>query len=181
VVGLGNPGRKYEKTRHNVGWLALDELGLSFFEDNKFKASLAKDGKVLYCKPLTFMNNSGEAVRAVMDYYKIPAENITLVYDDKDLPLGMIRIRSAGSAAGHNGVASVIQHLGTDQVARIRIGIAGVSAISDTAHFVLHKFSRHERKLLEEIYPLAVKSIRQTVKEGVTPKQHRDLTIQLDK
>ncbi len=175
VVGLGNPGRKYAKTRHNVGWMVFDRMGLSFSEEKKFRAELAREGGALFCKPLTFMNNSGEAVRAVMDYYKIDPTDVVVVYDDLDLDLGVVRLRSGGSAAGHNGLRSLIAHLGTDRLARVRIGIAPDRAVGDTAKFVLGKFSRGQRAKLEPVLEQAVVGVKEIVEHGIDEKRHRDL------
>ncbi len=177
VVGLGNPGRKYEKTRHNVGWMTLDRFDLHFSEEKKFQAAIAKRGDVLFCKPLTFMNNSGQAVRAIIDYYTISIKDIIVVYDDKDLHLGIVRLRSEGSAAGHNGIRSILQHLGTDTFSRVRIGIASERAKGDTAKFVLGRFARAERATVHQVTELAHDGIEMILTDGLNKKQHRDLTI----
>lgn len=154
VVGLGNPGTEYSHTRHNVGFMVLDQLVQEWKEVSKLKSAISKHGDVLYLKPLTFMNNSGEAVRAVLDYYHIAFEDLLVVFDDKDLPLGTVRFRSKGSSGGHNGIKSIIQHLGSEEFARLKVGIAPTDpdrAMGDTAEYVLGTFSKAEQKVLPEI------------------------------
>lgn len=151
VVGLGNPGKKYAGTRHNIGFRVLDSLRLNFSFEKKFNAEVAAAAGVLYCKPQTFMNDSGTAVRAVADYYKLTPQQIIAIYDDKDLPFGSVRVRTEGGSAGHNGVRSLIQHLGSEQFTRIRIGIATDSPIPDTADFVLANFTAEEEDQLTKI------------------------------
>jgi PTH1 family peptidyl-tRNA hydrolase len=173
IVGLGNPGEKYERTRHNVGFRVLDALGLNFSHEKKFNADVAKDGDVLYCKPLTFMNNSGQAVRALVDYYKIDPADVTVVYDDKDLQFGTIRLRSVGSAGGHNGVRSIIGNLGTNEFGRVRVGVAAKSPIDNTADFVLARFTPDEEDRLPQIIDASVTILREIQNGG--PLTHRDV------
>lgn len=175
VVGLGNPGKEYEKTRHNVGWRVLDLMKLDFSFEKKFNAEVAKVGDVLFCKPQTFMNLSGESVRAIADYYKITPTDILLVYDDKDLPFRTIRLRSTGSAGGHNGVSSVIQHLGTQNIGRVRIGIASETPIIETADFVLARFTKEEETALPDILKSAVAEIQKYINEDKLI--HQDIVI----
>ncbi|MDB5185992.1 MAG: aminoacyl-tRNA hydrolase [Candidatus Saccharibacteria bacterium] len=153
IVGLGNPGKEYDKTRHNVGFTAIDafvkatELG-DWMNKKDLKTELTSgmlgETRVIVIKPTTFMNLSGEAVQAVANFYKIDHSHIIAVYDELDLPFGQIRTRQGGSAAGHNGVKSMIQHLGED-FGRVRIGIANeFSDKADSADFVLGKFTKTE-------------------------------------
>lgn len=130
IVGLGNPGAKYTATNHNIGFITMDEMAFQHklqFNKSKFDAVYAEafigTEKVLLVKPQTFMNDSGQAVRPLMDYYDLGIEDLVVVYDDLDLPVGKIRLRQKGSAGGHNGIKSLIQHLGTSDFNRIRIGI----------------------------------------------------------
>lgn len=151
VVGLGNPEASYRLTRHNVGFMVLDKIVNEWQVDKKLKSAVSRQGGVLYLKPLTFMNNSGEAVRAVMDYYHITVPELLVVFDDKDLPFGTIRFRSKGSSGGHNGIKSIITHIGSEEFARLKVGIAPVNpeqVIGDTADYVLAKFSKEELKQL---------------------------------
>lgn len=152
IVGLGNPGSKYEKTRHNVGFMAIDnlvkELDVNFTEDKTFKAlvgwSFIQEEKVYFVKPLTFMNNSGLAVRALLAYYNIPVEDLLVIYDDLDLEVGKIRFRQKGSAGGHNGIKSMISQLNTQEFARIKIGIGRPKAKMTVINHVLGDFDQDE-------------------------------------
>ncbi|MBL4954206.1 aminoacyl-tRNA hydrolase [Neobacillus sp. OS1-32] len=156
IVGLGNPGRQYEHTRHNVGFDTIDELSKRLnipLSQSKWKGlygiGQASGQKVLLLKPLTFMNLSGEAVRAVIDYYQIEIEDLLIIYDDLDLPVGKIRLRQKGSPGGHNGIKSIVAHLGTQEFNRIRIGIdrpePGVSIID----YVLGRFRPDESAAIQ--------------------------------
>lgn len=149
IVGLGNPGKTYALTRHNVGFMAvnaqINDLHLSTTE--KFKGELStwqRNGEtVLLFKPHTYMNLSGEAVRLVMDFYKLSVADLLVIYDDLDLPVGKIRLREKGSAGGHNGMKSIIQHVGTQDFARCRIGI-DKNPLYDTKDYVLGRFTAAE-------------------------------------
>jgi peptidyl-tRNA hydrolase, PTH1 family len=155
IVGLGNPGKRYERTRHNVGFLVLDAMvakeQLNY--STKFKGLVAQTiwGKepVLLFKPETYMNLSGEAIRLVMDYFNIDVQDLLVIYDDLDLPLGHIRLREKGSAGGHNGMKSIIQHLKTEQFARCRIGI-DKNPMIDARDYVLGQFSSNDLNILKE-------------------------------
>ncbi len=158
IVGLGNPGKQYEKTRHNAGFMALDFLaehfGLTFKTSDKHQCELAEgrlfDEKVILIKPQTFMNRSGQAVRSVARFFKIPAEDVVVVYDDADLPCGNLRIRPSGSAGGHKGLGSVIQELGSEQFTRVRFGIAPLTEFKGGLEdYVLGKLSGEEVNLME--------------------------------
>ncbi|MGT2907594.1 aminoacyl-tRNA hydrolase [Streptococcus dentiloxodontae] len=148
IVGLGNPGSKYSKTKHNVGFMAIDKLaedmGLSFSEDKNFKAEITStflnNEKIYLVKPTTFMNNSGIAVRALMTYYNISTCDIIVIYDDLDMAVGKIRFRQKGSAGGHNGIKSIINHLGTQEFDRIKIGIGRPKHGMTVINHVLGKF-----------------------------------------
>jgi len=164
VVGLGNPGKKYETTRHNVGFLVLDKLTSDWKENKKANALCVKtkiNGKdVVLAKPQTFMNESGVAVRALCDFYKIKPTDVIVVHDDKDIPLCEYKIQTNRGPAGHNGVISIITHLGTQNFTRIRIGIKTDRKIDDTANFVLDKFSKAEIKILNEVIENVLKEIK---------------------
>lgn len=152
VVGLGNPGSKYHETRHNVGFMAIDlmakELGLTFSEEKTFKAEVASTflngEKVYFVKPTTFMNLSGLAVRALLAYYNIPMEDFIVIYDDLDMEVGKIRLRAKGSAGGHNGIKSIINHIGTQTFYRIKIGIGRPKQGMSVVHHVLGKFDKDD-------------------------------------
>ena len=151
IVGLGNPGLKYKYTRHNVGFMFIDSMekdfGLDFHLDKKLKCLIASkvmddDTKVLFVKPVTYMNNSGECVESVLKYYDIPVEDLIVIHDDLDLPVAKVRIRAHGSSGGQKGMQSIIDHLGTNEIKRIRIGI---DKNGDTIDYVLSKFPKDEK------------------------------------
>lgn len=155
IVGLGNIGKKYESTHHNAGFMAIDQVAkanqLTFLEEKKFQAYVVEymDGgtKHYFVKPTTYMNNSGIAVKAILDYYKKTNEDLFVIYDDLDLPLGEIRIRKNGSSGGHNGIKSIIENIGTQKFARLRIGIQKQKEV-DTIDYVLSKFSKKELEMI---------------------------------
>ncbi|MFO0882240.1 MAG: aminoacyl-tRNA hydrolase [Candidatus Saccharimonadales bacterium] len=161
IVGLGNPGDEYNGTRHNIGFMALDWFAKKnefsdWREDNKYKGYIAEKTlgsvRVILLKPSTFMNLSGESVQAVANFYKIPPERIVVVHDELSIAFGQIRNRIGGQAAGHNGIKSVIQHIG-DNFGRVRVGIKDeFSKITDTSKFVLAKFTKVEQSYLDDIY-----------------------------
>jgi PTH1 family peptidyl-tRNA hydrolase len=165
VVGLGNPGRDYAGTRHNAGFMVLDRLaqGGAFRIERAWKCELARVGDLLLCKPLTFMNLSGEAVRAVSDFYRIAPAEMLVISDDMALPLGKLRLRAGGSAGGHNGLKSIAEHLGTQAVPRLRIGIGGADPGESVGH-VLGKFAPAERAAFEDALILATQAV-ETVRE----------------
>jgi len=171
IVGLGNPGKQYEKTRHNIGFIVIDkisqELQSSTFKmQEKFKAKISEinknEKKTIFAKPQTFMNNSGESVRALIDFYKInPKTDLIVIHDDKDIPLGTIKVQKNKSAAGHNGIKSIITHLNTQNFTRVRFGVAPEDPrrIGDTAQFVLKKFGFFEKKKIQMGIKKAVEEI----------------------
>ena len=151
IVGLGNPGREYELTRHNIGFMAIDELAKRWnisLNEQKFKgvfgAGFVNGEKVILLKPLTYMNLSGESIRPLMDYYKIDVEDFVVLYDDLDIPVGKLRLRMKGSAGGHNGVKSTISHLGTQEFQRIRMGIDRPKNGMKVGDYVLGRFTSEE-------------------------------------
>ncbi len=153
IVGLGNPGRDYAATRHNVGFMVLDRLaahfGVEWKTDKARKAELAAGPGVLLVKPQTFMNASGECVGPLMRYFKFEPEQVFVVYDDISFPVGALRLRAGGSAGGHNGMKSLIAHLGTEKFPRLRIGISAPGQKQMISH-VLGKFAPDERPLLDD-------------------------------
>ena len=159
IVGLGNPGADYAKTRHNAGFLLVEKLAAQWqagwTNERKFAARVAKaernGKKVLLCEPQTFMNLSGEAVSGLVQFYQLPLEKILVVVDDADLPLGEIRLRPGGGTGGHHGVESVTQHLGAKEFARLRIGIGRKNEVRQITGHVLGKFSADENALLEKV------------------------------
>ncbi|WP_307414105.1 aminoacyl-tRNA hydrolase [Neobacillus ginsengisoli] len=151
IVGLGNPGKQYEHTRHNIGFEVIDELSREFsipLDQSKFKGlygiGFYKGEKILLLKPLTYMNLSGESIRAAVDYYQIDLEDLVVIYDDLDLPVGKIRLRQKGSPGGHNGIKSTVAHLGTQQFNRIRIGIDRPEKGMSVPDYVLGRFRQDE-------------------------------------
>jgi PTH1 family peptidyl-tRNA hydrolase len=161
VVGLGNPGPKYANTRHNVGFLVVEKLaedaGEAFEHSKRWVADVARFGHGKYIvKPQTFMNLSGEAVAKIAHFYRIEPAEILVIYDDIALPLGRLRIRGKGSAGGHNGMRSIIQHLGTDQFPRLRVGIGNTELPGGMIDHVLGKFLNSERSELEKAVDRAV-------------------------
>ena len=180
IVGLGNIGTKYTFTRHNVGFMLADSIainnGINFNDNSRLKCMttrLIDNGEqYIIIKPTTFMNLSGEAVRAVMDYYKIPVEDVLIVYDDLSLELGKIRFRANGSDGGHNGIKSVIQHLGTKDVARLKIGIGPQPNIPSEV-FVLQNFSKEELETLKDVLTKAKEGITCHFKDGISVAQNK--------
>ncbi len=168
IVGLGNPGKDYQNTRHNIGFDVIDTLadmaGISVIE-KKHKAIIGKgviDGqKVILVKPQTYMNLSGESVREVIDYYKVDEEEeLIVISDDISLDVGMIRVRKKGSAGGHNGLKNIIQHLGHDTFMRIKLGVGEKPKGYDLADYVLGHFTQDERKTMDEAAKSATEAIR---------------------
>jgi len=182
VVGLGNPGSQYDRTRHNVGFDVLDRLArvwsLDWQDKSKFKGNYSEGaapglGKVRLLKPTTYMNRSGEAIRAVCDWYKLPPESVLVVYDDMDLPVGRLRLRLSGSAGGHNGIKSAIAHLGTQEFPRLRLGIGKSGGKQETVGHVLGKFAPNEQPAIAEILDLSVEAIELSLRQGVEQAMNR--------
>jgi len=163
VVGLGNPGKKYEHNRHNVGFMLLDSLGLEFTE--KFGGLYAKKGRVHYFKPLTFMNNSGIAVSQVANFYKIPPEEVVVAYDELDLVFGKIKIKQGGGDGGHNGIKSIDAHFGKNYW-RLRFGIGHPGDKNLVHDYVLGDFSKPEQKQLPEYLNSIAKNLPILLKES---------------
>lgn len=161
VVGLGNPGLTYKKTRHNIGFMFIEsiekDLKLDFKLDKKFKAMVCKEKingeDVIFAKPITYMNNSGEAVKEIVDFYQIASEDILVIIDDMDLPVGKMRIRRNGSSGGQKGLKSIINLLHTEEIKRIRIGIGKGD---DAVNHVLGKFSKIEKESIDLIMDKAL-------------------------
>lgn len=170
IVGLGNPGPRYQYTRHNVGFMAIDGFArrLGMRVDNlKFKALYEKKGDLLLVKPQTFMNLSGEAVQPLMNYFKVDPKNLLVVYDDMDIQLGDLRIKPRGSAGGHNGMKSIITLLGTQDFPRVRIGIGRPSPSMDVVNYVLQIFATDEMPLITETLKNTVDALESWVNDGL--------------
>ena len=167
IVGLGNPGAEYAKTRHNAGFLLVEKLAAqwktNWANERKFMARVAKaersGKKVLLCEPQTFMNLSGEAVGSVINFYQVPLGNVLVAVDDADLPFGEIRLRPGGGSGGHHGLESLTQHLGSKEYARLRIGIGRKSDAREITNYVLGKFDSSENEMLEKILERAAGQI----------------------
>ena len=172
LIGLGNPGKKYIKSRHNIGYSILENFSKKYNSNFLLKEKLQctySEFKINYSTyrlflPNTFMNNSGDAVRAIVDWYKINLEKIFIIVDDKDLPLGKIRFRKKGSSGGHNGLKSIIERLQTEQFNRIRIGIGSPTSINGTNNFntishVLGNISLEEKLILDKVYKRVIDSL----------------------
>ncbi len=179
IAGLGNPGKKYENTRHNMGFLVLDEFAARHgINASKIKhKALVGDGivsgeKVLLVKPQTYMNLSGESIREVMSYYGVPFENLIVIYDDLDLETGALRIRKKGSSGSHNGMKSVIYQLQTDEFPRVRIGIGSPGGL-DRKDFVTGSVSKSEAKVLAETIKKAAEAIDCILDRGIDIAMNR--------
>jgi peptidyl-tRNA hydrolase, PTH1 family len=175
IVGLGNPGAEYAKTRHNAGFLLVEKLAAQWKagwnSERKFAAKMAKaecgGKKFLLCEPQAFMNLSGEAVAAVKQFYQLPLENILVAVDDADLPLGEIRLRPGGGSGGHHGLDSVAQHLGSKEYARLRIGIGRKNEARQITGHVLGKFGAEENALLEKVLERAAGQVKCWLASGL--------------
>lgn len=173
IAGLGNPTKEYDKTRHNVGFAVIDRLADRYgidVSERKHKAlcgkGMAEGQKVLLLKPQTFMNLSGESLRAAMDYYKVLPEELIVIYDDISLPPGQLRIRLKGSAGGHNGIKNIIAHLGTQEFPRIKVGVGEKPPRMDLKDYVLSRFSKGEQELMEEAFREAAQAVAMMIGEG---------------
>jgi PTH1 family peptidyl-tRNA hydrolase len=175
IVGLGNPGAEYAKTRHNAGFLLVEKLAAKWKCDwtteKKFRARIAKaernGKKVLLCEPQTFMNLSGEAVGALKDFYQLPLAQILIAVDDADLPLGEIRLRKSGGSGGHHGIESIEQHLASREFARLKIGIGRKDDLREITSHVLGKFDSAENGLLEKILERASNQVEAWLEAGI--------------
>ena len=171
IVGLGNPGREYENTRHNIGFAAIDIIAEKYNIDvnrTKFKGEYGEGfingNKVILLKPYTFMNLSGENVREAIDFYKLTEEEVLIIYDDISLEVGRLRIREKGSAGGHNGIKSIINHMGTDVFTRIKIGVGAPKG--DLVNHVLGKFSKEEVNILKQTLDVVAKATEDIIANG---------------
>lgn len=177
IVGLGNPGRKYEGTRHNVGFMVIDRLAEEWRIDvsKKEKQALTGSGfvdreKVLLVKPQTFMNNSGQAVWGLIDYYADQLDDFLIVYDDMDLPNGQLRFKQKGSSGGHNGVRSIIDHINSKEFDRLKIGIGKKDQV--IAH-VLSPFSKQEREEINDAVSISLEACRCWLDHGIVEAMNR--------
>ncbi len=184
VVGLGNPGPEYAGTRHNVGFRLLDRLreraGWRVFKGfGEYSESQGPAGKVFWAKPAAYMNESGKALRAFADYFNIPSSEMLVCFDDFSLPLGKIRLRPAGSAGGHNGMQSVIDHLGTERIARLRVGIGPLPQGGDPARFVLDPFRDEEKEALERALERAAGAVLDCIEGSLEAAMNKHNTQEI--
>jgi peptidyl-tRNA hydrolase (EC 3.1.1.29) len=180
IVGLGNPGPAYRHTRHNFGFLAVDELADELniqVKRLKFKAMIGEgrfnDNKVVLVKPMTFMNDSGRAVAPLLRYFKLPLSNLLVIHDDLDLPLGTLRLRPSGGTSGQRGMASIITHLGTQEFPRMRLGIGRPPGQMDPVDYVLKNFLPSENELLAIVLRTAVEASQNFINEGLTQTMNK--------
>jgi PTH1 family peptidyl-tRNA hydrolase len=180
IVGLGNPGPKYSGTRHNIGFEIIDQLSKRFSiplkEERRFQGEYGAGfsptrQKLHLLKPTTYMNRSGQSIRAVLDWLKLEPASVLVVYDDMDLPIGRLRLRLSGSAGGHNGMKSAISHLGTQDFCRMRIGIGSADKNGEpdraVVSHVLGSFSKQERQQMDEVVDVAVRALEKSLTDGV--------------
>ena len=174
MIGLGNPTEKYQATRHNIGWDAITRIADDYniaLNQNKHKAicgtGYIEGEKVILAQPVTYMNLSGESVRQLVDYYKVSAQDIIVIYDDISLDVGQLRIRKKGSAGGHNGIKSIISHLGTDEFPRIKIGVGEKPKDWDLADYVLSRFKEDEEKIIREALKDSSDACRMIISDGM--------------
>ena len=168
VAGLGNPGARYARTRHNIGWLALDALATEpFREAKRFDGEVARCEGAWLVKPTTFMNLSGVAVRALADFYKVPHDRVLVVLDDAALPFGRLRIRPSGGAGSHNGLESILVHFATQEVPRLRIGIGAPPSPMALHDYVLAPFGPDEEGALKAVLDRSAEAIRVILKNGL--------------
>jgi len=177
IVGLGNPGKKYENTRHNLGFMLLDELarqeGFSFADSTKFQGIFAQtphpeQKKIFYLKPQTYMNLSGESVAPLATFYKIAPEDILVIHDDLDLPLGTARLARSGSAGGHNGIKSIISCLGTKDFHRLKLGIGRPKHVKqEVVDHVLERFSKEDKLTVDEVIAHCLKLVPNYITNGI--------------
>jgi len=173
IVGLGNIGSEYVNTRHNIGFMVIEKLAeennVQFKTQMRFECEYCefiRKKKIMLVKPLTYMNNSGRAVRKILDYYSFSPENLIVVYDDINLEFGVIRIRRDGGAGGHNGIKSIIEYLGTNKFARIRLGINSPKS-EDLANYVLSNFNKEEKKELPFFLDAATAALNSILDSGI--------------
>jgi len=175
VVGLGNPGAEYSRTRHNAGFLVVDRLAerwrVRWNYEKKFNARVARaekgDRTALLCQPQTYMNSSGEAINAVAQFYRVPVGRLIIVMDDADLPLGVLRLRPSGSSGGHHGLESIEQHLGTSEYARLRVGIGRQNGAPQITGHVLGRFSSTEAALMDKVLTVASDQLECWLEAGI--------------
>ncbi|HET7009511.1 MAG TPA: aminoacyl-tRNA hydrolase [Anaerolineales bacterium] len=180
IAGLGNPGRAFRRNRHNVGFIVLDHLAAQWnvrFTRHRFEALLtdgAIDGRpVILAKPQTYMNLVGRSVAALARYFRIPNDHVLIIFDDLDLPMGTLRLRGSGGSAGHKGLTSILEHLGTQDVPRLRVGISRPPGSMDPADYVLQDFSEGEWEAMQPNLDRSLDCIRTWIVEGIAAAMNR--------
>ena len=178
IVGLGNPGKEYENSRHNIGFKVIDNIASEYNIDinrQKFKGmcgeGFIENTKVILLKPTTYMNLSGESIREVADFYKLSNKEVIVIYDDISLNVGRLRIRDKGSAGGHNGIKSIIAHLGTDVFPRIKVGVGQPNV--DLVKYVLGNFTKEEMEVLSESIDASTKAVMEMIKNDTTAAMNK--------
>ncbi|HHD2752819.1 TPA: aminoacyl-tRNA hydrolase [Clostridium perfringens] len=185
IVGLGNPGKQYEQTRHNIGFDVIDYMANKYNIDvnrEKFKGlcgeGFIENKKVILLKPLTYMNLSGESIRELANFYKLENDEIIVVYDDISLDIGKLRIREKGSAGGHNGIKSIIQNLGGDKFPRVKVGVGQPK--DNLVNHVLGKFSKEDREHVEKVIPVVSDAIAEIVKNDAKESMNKFNGVKID-
>lgn len=187
IVGLGNPGEKYQNVRHNLGFMVVEEyvkkfiVDSSWLMDNNLKSEVVKYGDLIFAKPQTYMNNSGLAVKLLTSNYQLPTTNLIIIHDELDLPLGKIKVRMGGAAAGHHGVESIIKEMGTDKFIRVRLGIGNLktkSAERKAVHvsaekFVLEPFMHSEKSQVKHMLKQVIKALQILMDQGLEKAQNQ--------
>jgi PTH1 family peptidyl-tRNA hydrolase len=180
LIGLGNPGREYKDNRHNSGFMTIDRLavrldarGMKVQSKAIVTSAVHADHKLILAKPQTFMNLSGQSVQGLVNFYKVPLANLMIIADDLDLPFGTVRIRASGGAGGQRGMGSIIQHLGSNDFPRLRIGIGRPPGRMDPAAYVLQDFSKEDLKLLPEILGHAEEAVLEYVVNGLNAAMNK--------
>lgn len=180
IIGLGNPGKEYAQSRHNVGFMILDHLaeryGVAFtrYEQKAFVVKVASEqGTLIFAKPQTYMNLSGQSVGALVRFYKVPLEQLLIVYDDIDLPFGTLRMRPGGGSGGHKGMQSIIDRLGSQDIARLRIGVGRPSNSKAAANYVLNEFNGREKLDLPLILDRAAQAVQDWIRFGLVEAMNR--------
>lgn len=180
LIGLGNPGREYRDNRHNFGFMVIDRLivrlnaqGMKVQSKAIVTSAMYEGRKLILAKPQTYMNLSGQSIQGLMNFYKLPVENVLIAFDDLDLPFGTIRLRPGGGAGGQKGLASAIEQLGTKDIARLRLGIGRPPGRMEPADYVLQNFSREEMKFLSEIVDRAADAALTFVMDGLNKAMNK--------
>ena len=180
IIGLGNPGREYKDTRHNIGFMLIDQVavrlnarGMKLQAKAIVTSALYEEQKIILAKPQTYMNLSGQSVQGLLHFYKIPIENLLVAHDDLDIPFGTIRIRPGGGPGGQRGMASTIDHLGTKEFPRLRLGIGRPPGRMDPKDYVLQMFSKDDMKLLPEVLDRAADAAMEFVMKGLNSAMNK--------